>query len=180
MSIKSDVGIQCEEKAFELFKEAWEKVDFLPGRIYLNRDSGVKVYTAIWEYVKWENEYSDIKAIEDVIEQLTSDDFTSTEGYAFSLVEITENNDIYTRSNDRGYKVLDFCAEVTFNLPPDLEDICEAMYAKIDRDIPRKVHSNGHGVYFCPNCRHSVWQNRDESNYCFSCGQALSWDDLYN
>ena len=43
--------------------------------------------------------------------------------------------------------------------------------------IPEKVTENGYGVYFCPVCSGSVWQCRDESKYCFRCGQALDWSD---
>lgn len=41
--------------------------------------------------------------------------------------------------------------------------------------IAQKVKTNGHGVYFCPNCNGSVWQNKDESKFCFRCGQELDW-----
>ena len=27
-------------------------------------------------------------------------------------------------------------------------------------------------------CGGSVWQNKDESKYCFRCGQALDWGDV--
>ena len=42
--------------------------------------------------------------------------------------------------------------------------------------MPKKVANNGYGVHFCPVCCGSVWQNRDESKYCFRCGQALDWN----
>ena len=45
----------------------------------------------------------------------------------------------------------------------------------IDKSIPAKVTENGYGVYFCPACKESVWQNKNESNFCFRCGQKLSW-----
>ena len=45
-----------------------------------------------------------------------------------------------------------------------------------EKQIPKKVTENGYGVYFCPVCSGSVWQCRDESKYCFRCGQALDWN----
>ena len=33
MGYRSDVTIRCEEKAFQMFKTAWEKADFKPHRI---------------------------------------------------------------------------------------------------------------------------------------------------
>lgn len=47
----------------------------------------------------------------------------------------------------------------------------------LKKQISKKVTNNGYGVYFCPVCRGSVWQIRDESKYCFRCGQALDWSD---
>lgn len=38
------------------------------------------------------------------------------------------------------------------------------------------VINNGYGVYFCPSCKGSVWQIKEESKYCFRCGEKLNWD----
>ena len=46
----------------------------------------------------------------------------------------------------------------------------------IEKQIPLKVIDNGYGVSFCPICNGSVWQNKDESNYCFRCGQEIGWE----
>ena len=43
--------------------------------------------------------------------------------------------------------------------------------------ISEKVIDNCSGFHFCPVCGGSVWLNRDESKYCFRCGQALDWSD---
>ena len=40
-----------------------------------------------------------------------------------------------------------------------------------------KVINNGYGVHFCDNCNGTVWQNVDESHYCFRCGSLLDWSD---
>jgi hypothetical protein len=45
----------------------------------------------------------------------------------------------------------------------------------LEKQIPKKVFDNGYEVYFCPNCKGSVWQIKDESKYCFRCGQKLQW-----
>ena len=36
-----------------------------------------------------------------------------------------------------------------------------------------KVDKNSFDISFCPKCGGSLWQNRDESNYCFRCGQKV-------
>lgn len=46
----------------------------------------------------------------------------------------------------------------------------------IMKQIPKEVQTNGYGVYFCPICNGSVWQNKDESKFCFRCGNALKWE----
>lgn len=45
----------------------------------------------------------------------------------------------------------------------------------IEKRMPLEVIQNGYGISFCPVCKGSVWQNKDESNYCFRCGQKISW-----
>ncbi len=40
-----------------------------------------------------------------------------------------------------------------------------------------RVKLNSYGVAFCPNCNGSVWQIKDESKYCFRCGEELDWED---
>jgi hypothetical protein len=55
------------------------------------------------------------------------------------------------------------------------EETIEEILDMIDKRIPAKVDKNGYGVYFCPACKESVWQNKEESKYCFRCGKKLSW-----
>ena len=42
--------------------------------------------------------------------------------------------------------------------------------------IKEKPIYNGHGIYFCPKCHGSLWQNKDESNFCFRCGNPIVWE----
>ena len=58
----------------------------------------------------------------------------------------------------------------------DVEAIEKALEL-FEEQIPRKVIRSIYHVRFCPTCQGSVWQNRDESKYCFRCGQALKWED---
>jgi hypothetical protein len=52
----------------------------------------------------------------------------------------------------------------------------------LEKQIPKKVKKIrqetilGYAVtVHCPVCGGSVWQNADESKYCFRCGQAIDW-----
>jgi hypothetical protein len=46
-----------------------------------------------------------------------------------------------------------------------------------DRSIPLFPVVSSAGVAFCPYCNKSLWQNKDESHFCFRCGQAIKWKD---
>ena len=56
----------------------------------------------------------------------------------------------------------------------DIEALEKALEI-LEKQMPRKVIRSIYNVRFCPICQGSVWQNRDESKYCFRCGQALDW-----
>lgn len=56
----------------------------------------------------------------------------------------------------------------------DIEALKKALEL-FEKQMPRKVIRSIYNVHFCPTCQGSVWQNRDESKYCFRCGQALDW-----
>ena len=66
-------------------------------------------------------------------------------------------------------------AEVAWNYPVDYADAIDTAIQVLKKQIPKKVTNNSDGFYFCPVCGGSVWQSRDESKYCFRCGQVLDW-----
>lgn len=45
----------------------------------------------------------------------------------------------------------------------------------LKKQIPKAIIDNGYNIKFCPKCNGTVWQIKDESNYCFRCGQKLEW-----
>lgn len=65
-------------------------------------------------------------------------------------------------------------------VPTAILEICAEV---LEKQIPKQVKKIRHETilgysetYFCPNCGGSVWQNADESKYCFRCGQAIDWE----
>lgn len=44
-----------------------------------------------------------------------------------------------------------------------------------DKQQEVNVIYNGYGVKFCGKCDGTIWQNKDESKYCFRCGNKLKW-----
>lgn len=68
------------------------------------------------------------------------------------------------------------------NYPPSnytiLREALDLSMSVLEKQIPKKVIKSPYNVKFCPVCKGSVWQNRDESKYCFRCGQKIYWGDL--
>lgn len=50
-----------------------------------------------------------------------------------------------------------------------------AAIESLHKQIPVQVIKNNQGIAFCASCNGSAWQNKDESKYCFRCGQRLDW-----
>ena len=114
MGYRSDVTIRCEEKAKDLFKEAWSKVDFAPDVIGMSGEVGNETYTLNWEWVKWYGEFEEVDAIMDVCKSL---DGNNEDGYAYKLIEIGEDYATEERCNDRGNEVFaDFYVVASVNL----------------------------------------------------------------
>jgi hypothetical protein len=103
MGYYSEVTIRCEEKAFEMFKEAWKKAEMTPDKV-LKTNDGTEDYIIQWQRVKWDTYYLDVAAINDVIKKLNelqdpSD--TKDEGLGYKFMRVGENlGDIETEQND--------------------------------------------------------------------------------
>lgn len=66
------------------------------------------------------------------------------------------------------------------NLEKTLEDFeqdfgedFENLFNMLMRNIKMDRITNDYNVGFCPKCKGSLWQNNDECNYCFRCGQKI-------
>lgn len=120
MGYRSDVTIMCEEKAYEMFKEAWGKVDFKPNHIYVSEKNNQ--YTLQWNWVKWYEDYEQINEITKVMDNL--DKHEEEEGHAYKIILIGEDNAIEERKNKGAWNAFeDFVVDV--NLPSDNKEIEE-------------------------------------------------------
>lgn len=103
MAYYSEVTIRCEEKAFEMFKEAWKKAEMTPDKV-LKTNDGTGDYIIQWDMVRWDTDYPEVAAINNVIKKLNelqdpSD--TKDEGLGYKFLRIGENiGDIETNQND--------------------------------------------------------------------------------
>ena len=121
MGYRSDVTIRCEKKAFQMFKTAWEKVDFKPHRILESGEDGNYTYILNWNWVKWYREFEEVSEIMNVCYALDEKD---EEGYAYKVIEIGEDNATEEYANEAGYEVFDdFYVVVDVNLPSDIREI---------------------------------------------------------
>lgn len=99
MGYRSEVAIKCEKKAFEMFRETYNKVDFPPDKVY--KDG--KHFILYWDWVKWYDTYEDVGAVESVMDELNElQDLNNGEetGYGYRFMRLgEEDNDIETREN---------------------------------------------------------------------------------
>ena len=106
MSYRSDVGIMCKEKAYNMLKETWEKHTFEPDEIVKTDDT-----TYFFEYrsVKWYEGYPEIDAITgtlDELDKLHDIESYESDGYEYKMYRLgEEETDVECRCN--GYD-LDF------------------------------------------------------------------------
>ena len=62
-----------------------------------------------------------------------------------------------------------------YRLTPGMIDNYDIAIAAVKKTMPKKPGISSYDIGFCPECHGSLWQNKDESHYCFRCGQALDW-----
>jgi hypothetical protein len=113
MGYRYDVVIACEEKAYSLFSQAWEKVGFRPKSLQRAGEDGYYQFLCKWDWLKWEGER--VAAVESIMDKL-DEEYDDIEGYAYKKLEIFEDGE--ARNNSRGLEVFaDFCVEISFSLP---------------------------------------------------------------
>ena len=57
----------------------------------------------------------------------------------------------------------------------DIAELSDTIKESLSKHIPKEPVISNYDVAFCPVCKGSLWQNKDESNYCFRCGQKIDW-----
>lgn len=102
MGYRSEVGIKCDEKAYEMFMLVAKENDIVPDCVYKEEDGDVAQYTMLWNCVKWYDYYSDVKAIENVMQQLDqTHEAGKYDGLGYKFIRIGESyDDIEERTNE--------------------------------------------------------------------------------
>lgn len=100
MGYRSEVAIKCEEKAFEMFRETYKRVELMPDKVYKDGD----YFILYWDWIKWYDSYEDVGAIESVMDELDELQDPNREektGYGYRFMRLgEEDTDIETREND--------------------------------------------------------------------------------
>lgn len=105
MGYRSDVGIKCGTKAFKKFRDAYEKYNFEPDKIYRGKSYfGAQEYLLLWECVKWYDydivDYADVVAITRVMDELDEiEDPSHANSYKFLRLG-EEDTDVEARTNN--------------------------------------------------------------------------------
>lgn len=96
MAFYSNVFIACTEQAYKKFEAAYKAHNFEPTEIWRNSHGD---YLIGWAWVKWYEEFDEIKAIQAVIDELQDSDRKED---AFKFIIINEDNTFEVVSNDSG------------------------------------------------------------------------------
>lgn len=93
MGYKSDVGIMCQPKAYEMFKKEFDLIR--PHKILKRGD----YHLLIWEWVKWCIEFEDVAKIDEIMNEL--EEHYDEDGYGYKFLRLGEDDtDVEDRTNN--------------------------------------------------------------------------------
>lgn len=101
MGFYSNVFIACTEQAYKQFENAFSSHDFAPTEIWRNSHGD---YLLGWAWVKWYDEFAEMKSIQRVMQELNDND---TEFTAYKFIKIDEDNSVTTEANEYGYDIFE-------------------------------------------------------------------------
>ena len=113
MGYRSDVGIMCQPKAYEMFKKEFNVIS--PHKV-LQRDD---YHLIIWEWVKWYDEFDDVAKVNEIMAELNDRDHEDGYGYKFLRIG-EEDTDVESRTNN--YEV-ELWMRREIDIPRDFEEI---------------------------------------------------------
>lgn len=93
MGYRSDVGIMCQPKAYEMFKKEFDLIG--PHKV-LQRDD---YHLLLWEWVKWYSDFDDVAKVEEIMAQL--EEHYDEDGYGYKFLRLGEDDtDVEFRTNN--------------------------------------------------------------------------------
>lgn len=115
MGYRSDVGIMCQPKAYEMFKKEFNVI--CPHKVLQCGD----YHLLIWEWVKWYDEFDDVAKANEIMAELNDRDHEDGYGYKFLRIG-EEDTDVESRTNN--YEV-ELWMRREIDIPRDFEEIDE-------------------------------------------------------
>lgn len=93
MGYRSDVGIMCQPKAYEMFKKEFDLIG--PHKV-LQRDD---YHLLLWEWVKWYSDFDDVAKVEEIMNELGEHE--EEDGYGYKFLRFgEEETDVEERTNN--------------------------------------------------------------------------------
>ena len=93
MGYRSDVGIMCQPKAYEMFKKEFDLIR--PHEILKRGD----YHLLIWKWVKWCIEFEDVAKIDEIMNEL--EEHYDEDGYGYKFLRLGEDDtDVEDRTNN--------------------------------------------------------------------------------
>ena len=124
MGYYSDVAIECGQKAYKMIKEAAEANRFSPTETFKNDDTNTIIMH--WKWVKWYEEFTDVKAINNVLNKLDDLDGEAEDNnwdYSYKITRLGEDpeGDLEIRYSDKGYELDSISYSTFLNMPSHTE-----------------------------------------------------------
>lgn len=113
MGYRSDVGIMCQPKAYEMFKKEFDVI--CPHKVLQHDD----YHLLIWEWVKWYDAFDDVAKVNEIMAELNDRDHEDGYGYKFLRIG-EEDTDVESRTNN--YEV-ELWMRREIDIPRDFEEI---------------------------------------------------------
>ena len=115
MGYRSDVGIMCQPKAYEMFKKEFNVIG--PHKV-LQRDD---YHLLIWEWVKWYSDFDDVAKVEEIMNELGEHE--DEDGYGYKFLRIgEEDTDVEDRTNNCEVELW-MCREI--DIPKGFDEVNE-------------------------------------------------------
>lgn len=103
MGFRSDVYFKCEVKAYNMFKEIWDRTNCYPTRYEAVED----YYQFLYSFKKWYSDDPIVQEIENIMSKLESAEFDNVKGYGFKCIIVDEDDTFEQRFNSIGYTLFD-------------------------------------------------------------------------
>lgn len=118
LTYTSRVMIQCEDKAFDLFRQLWREFNESPNHVYSFYNEHTQVFCFLWDNIHWDVSYTSIKIFNNLMQELSKDEYRTVIGYGFKCLQIREDYSLQKISNFRGDFVFpDFQINIDFTFP---------------------------------------------------------------